>query len=166
VFIFGGVTEMEVILAFVILTVTGIALGAMGMYFSASTERTLTATIRSYIVALVVTFGIPLVLSIILNFYGNALTGIGTGITNAPVLEAFLIYLGLALASLNPIATALFSQYMLIEHQALGFQAVTLNSNGSLIPLVSPWISFAITYLIASAILLLLAMRRMNRAEA
>jgi hypothetical protein len=81
------------------------------------------------------------------------------------VLEAFLIYVGLLLTSLNPIATALFSQYMLIEHQQLGFLTVPLTSNGSLIPLVSPWISFTIIYQTAAAIMLLLAIRRMRQSE-
>jgi hypothetical protein len=116
-------------------------------------------------VALVITFGIPLVLSILLNFYGNALTGTGTGITNAPVLEAILIYLGLLLACINPITTAVFSQIMLIQYRQLAFYTVPLTSDGSLIPLMSPWIGFTIIYLTTSAILLLLSVRRMRKVE-
>jgi hypothetical protein len=164
-FLFGGVTELELVLAFVILIVTAVALGTIGMYFSSSTERTLTASVRAYTVALVITFGIPLVLSILLNFYGNALTGTGTGITNAPVLEAILIYLGLLLACINPITTAVFSQIMLIQYRQLAFYTVPLTSDGSLIPLMSPWIGFTIIYLTTSAILLLLSVRRMRKVE-
>lgn len=164
-FLFGGVSELELGMAFIILAVTAVALGTVGMFFSSSVERTLTASVRAYTVALVVTFGIPLVLSVLLNFYGNALTGVGTGIKDAPVLEAGLIYLGLLLTSLNPIATGIFTQYMLIEYRELGFVTVPLSSDGSLIPLVSPWISFTIIYLMTSAILILLSVRRMRITE-
>jgi hypothetical protein len=54
---------------------------------------------------------------------------------------------------------------MLTQKQQLGFVTVTLNSNGSLIPLVSPWVSFTIIYLITSAILIALSIRRVRRTE-
>jgi hypothetical protein len=164
-FLFGGVSELELVMAFVILVVTAVALGTVGLYFSSSVDRTLTASVRAYTVALVITFGIPLIMSLVLNFYGNALTGSGTGIANSPVLETILIYVGLLLTSLNPIATGLYTQYMLTQKQQLGFVTVTLNSNGSLIPLVSPWVSFTIIYLITSAILIALSIRRVRRTE-
>ncbi len=63
-FLFGGVTEMELVLAFIILTVTTITLGTLGIFFSAITPRTLSASIRSYVVALAVIFGIPILLSL------------------------------------------------------------------------------------------------------
>lgn len=165
-FLFGGVSELELGMAFIILAVTAVALGTVGMFFSSTVERTLTASVRAYTVALIVTFGIPLVLSVLLNFYGNALTGVGTGIKDAPILEAALIYLGLLLTSLNPIATGIFTQYMLVEYRQLGFVTVPLSSDGSLIPLVSPWISFTIIYLMTSAILILLSVRRMRDPDA
>jgi ABC-2 type transport system permease protein len=164
-FLFGGVSELELGVAFVVLSVAAVALGAVGLYFSSTVDRTLTATVRAYTVALIVTFGIPLVMSILLNFYGNALTGVGTGIKNSPVLETILIYIGLILTSLNPITTGLYSQYMLIEYRELGYVVITLNSDGSQIPLISPWISFTIIYLVLSVILILLTVRRMRHID-
>ena len=45
-FLFGGVSESELILALLVLTVSAVTLGAFGMFFSSITERTLAATIR------------------------------------------------------------------------------------------------------------------------
>lgn len=158
-FLFGGVTELEIILSFVILTVTGVALGTIGIYFSAAASRTLAASVRTYTSTLVATFALPLVLTIVLDI----LTG---GIrTLSPVVEAVLTYLDDILVSLNPIATALNTQSLLINQQEVGFWAHTLASNGSTIPRVSPWISFTIIYLVVGAILVVLAIRRMQRVE-
>ena len=44
-----------------------------------------------------------------------------------------------------------------------GFITVTLASDGSKIPLISPWIMFTLLYLIVSSLLLVLAVRRMRR---
>src|SRR5690606_6932354 len=92
-FLFGGVSELEVLLSFVILMVTAIALGTVGIYFSAVAPRTLAASVRAYTVALAVTFGVPLILSIFFGVYNNAVLGFGSTITNSPVIESLLIYL-------------------------------------------------------------------------
>ncbi len=158
-FLFGGVTEAELILAFIILTVTAIALGTVGIYFSAIAARTLSASIRAYTTTLVATFGAPLVLSILLSILTSALR------TTSPVIETVLIYLQDLLVSLNPIATALQTQQLLIDQQVMGFWTDTLSSNGSTIPRVSPWITFSIIYLVAATILVVLSIQRMRKVE-
>ena len=166
-FLFGGVTELELVIAFVVLLVTAITLGTVGIFFSAITPRTISATVRSYTVALAVTFGIPIVLSLpLLNAFVNATSGFGSGITASPVVETVMIYVGLVLVSLNPVATSLVSQQLLADQQVLGFGNLTLASDGSTIPLVSPWISFSILYLVISTILIVLAVRQTRRVEA
>src|SRR5437773_1765911 len=47
-FLFGGVTEAEIVLAFVILLVTAVALGSVGIYCSAIMQRTLSASVVTY----------------------------------------------------------------------------------------------------------------------
>jgi ABC-2 type transport system permease protein len=164
-FLFGGVTESELILAFIILAVTAITLGTVGLYFSTTVDRTLAASVRAYTVAFAVIVGIPLLMSLFLNVFNNALAGTNTGIDN-PTLEAAMIYLGAFVASINPVTAAHFSQQLLIDQQGLGFWNATLSSDGTMIPLASPWISFTIIYLVAAAVLVVLAVRRMLRAEA
>jgi hypothetical protein len=165
-FLFGGVTELELVLSFVILTVTAITLGTVGIFFSAVTPRTISASVRSYTVALAVTFGIPILLSFpLLDAFTKAVSGFGSGITISPILESIFIYIGLVLVSLNPVATSLISQQLLVERQAVGFWTVTLASDGSSIPIVSPWISFTVFYLVISTILIVIAVRQMRKVE-
>jgi len=164
-FLFGGVSEDELILAFIVLTVTAITLGTVGLFFSTTVDRTLAASVRAYTVAFTVMVGIPLVLSPLVSIFQEALVGSGTGIDN-PTLEAALIYIGAFLVSLNPITTAIASQQLLIDQQGIGFWNATLSSDGSVIPLVSPWITFTIFYMMASALLVVFAVRRMRSVEA
>lgn len=165
-FLFGGISETELILAFVILGVTAITLGSMGLFFSTVVDRTLTASIRAYTVAFGVIVGLPILLNYFINIFNNAVVGTGSNISSSAGVEAAMIYLGGFLTSLNPITTATTTQQLLIDQQTTGFWTVTLNSDGSTIPMISPWISFTIIYLIISTILMVLAVRRMRRAEA
>lgn len=162
-FLFGGVSEIEIILAFIILGITAVALGALGLFFSAWTDRTLAASVRAYMVALVVTFGVPLLLSPFLSIFNSAINNVTSGVTTSATTEALFVYIGLIAASLNPITAALFTQRVLIENQQLALFEVTL-IDGSRIPLISPWLVFVIIYISAAAILLALAVRFLNRA--
>jgi hypothetical protein len=157
-FLFGGVTEAELVLSFVILIVTAIALGTVGIYFSAAMPRTLVASVRAYSVILGVMFVAPVILATILDIINNLLF-IRAGSAISPVLEAIVRYLDLLLTSINPVATGLASQELLVNQRVLGFWSYTLRSDGSTIPLVSPWISFTIIYLTVSAVLIVLTIR-------
>ncbi len=166
-FLFGGVTELELVLSFVVLAITAVTLGTVGIFFSAITPRTLSASVRSYTVALAVTFGIPVLLSFpLLNAFVNTAIGFGSGISTSPLVETVFIYLGLVLVSLNPVATSLVSQQLLADRQVLGLWTVTLSSDGSTIPMLSPWISFTVFYLVISTVLIVLAVREMRKVEA
>ncbi|MBI5667022.1 MAG: hypothetical protein HZC41_03370 [Chloroflexi bacterium] len=158
-FLFGGVTEGELVLSFVVLTVTAITLGTVGIYFSAITPRTLTASVRSYSATLIGAFVAPIVASIVLSVVRTALG------LSSPIIEAALVYVNDFLVSLNPIATALTTQELLINRQVVGFWTDTLASNGSTIPRVSPWITFTIIYLVVSAVLVVLSIRRTRKVE-
>jgi hypothetical protein len=158
-FLFGGVSELELILSFVILMVAAITLGTVGIYFSAIATRTLSASVRAYTATLVVTFGAPLVLNLIIDILTNAARVL------SPAIETVLVYLDDLFVSINPIATALVTRQLLIDQRGIGFWTYTL-SNGSTIQRVSPWVSFTIIYLVASTILIVLAIRRMRKVEA
>lgn len=164
-FLFGGVSETELFLAFIILAVTAITLGTVGLYFSALADRTLAASVRSYTAALVVTFGAPIVLSIVLGIVRNLLYGGSTVLIASPVVEALLIYADLLLVSINPVATALTTQSQLVNSGDIGFYTQVLSSTGGSIPMISPWILFTILYLIAASVLIVLSIRRMRQVE-
>ena len=157
-FLFGGVTEAELLLSFVILLVTAIALGTVGIYFSAAMPRTLVASIRAYSVILGVMFVAPVLLSAALDIINNLLF-LRAGSALSPIMETIVRYLDLLLTSINPIAAGLSARDLLVNQNTLGLWSYTLSSDGSTIPLVSPWISFTIIYLTASAVLIVLTIR-------
>lgn len=163
-FLFGGVSESELILALLVLAVSAVTLGAFGMFFSSITERTLSATVRSYTVATAITIGLPaLALILFQGAYGNVVNNVATKISDNPTVEATLIYADMIATSLNPITATVYSQQMLIDHQQLITMRVTLSSNGATIPILSPWVLLTITYLSVTALLVWIALRRMER---
>jgi ABC-type transport system involved in multi-copper enzyme maturation permease subunit len=164
-FLFGGVTEAEVVLSFVILVVTAIALGSVGIYFSAVMQRTLTASIMTYGFALFVTLGLPLIVFVIMSLFGPLFYSM----TAPPIPVQAALYYGFgALVVTNPLATAMMTEMLLVNSQHAGFfmQTLTSGAQTAQIPLVSPWIVFTILYLVVSAILVTLAIRRVRRIEA
>jgi hypothetical protein len=74
-------------------------------------------------------------------------------------METIVRYIDLLLTSVNPIAAGLSAQDLLVNQRVLGFWSYTLRSDGSKIPMVSPWISFTIVYLTISAVLIVLTIR-------
>jgi hypothetical protein len=158
-FLFGGVGEAEVLIAFALLAVTAIALGAIGIYFSAAHDRSLTATIRSYTFIAVLLFIVPAVGSFAVTVLNEFLFNPGI-VTNQPWLEALLAYAGLLFTSLSPVTAALTTQQLLVERQAVLFWNQTLSSSGGTIPMLSPWIVYTIVYLALAALLVMAAVRR------
>ena len=163
-FLFGGVSESELILALVVLTISAITLGAFGMFFSSITDSTLSATVRSYTVAMIITIGLPIGAVILFqSAYANVINNIATNVSTNPVVETAYIYLDMLVTSLNPITATIYSQQMLIDHQQLITMRVTLSSNGTQIPILSPWVLLTVTYLSVTALLVMIAVRRMER---
>ncbi|MFQ3536653.1 MAG: hypothetical protein SNJ58_12325 [Aggregatilineales bacterium] len=164
-FLFGGVTEVEVVLAFVILSVTAITLGATGLYFSAAQDRTLLANVTTYAVTLFVTIGLPMLIFIVLAVFTSVLGANQANI--AAEVQVLLLYGVLALASTNPLMAAFFTQYWLLNKQSAVFFYETVTSVTGIIqvPLVSPWIPFSIFYLLVALILVFRTVRRVRRIE-
>lgn len=162
-FLFGGVTEMEIILSFVILVVTALLLGTVGVFFSAVTKRTLSASVMSYGFALLTVLVLPVALLVLGPTFSTTLAIYGPGLS--PVAEALIYYgVGLLIAT-NPMATLIATLFLLIDRQEIGLFNVTLVSNGQPLPLVSPWIVFVILSVLVSIILSVLTVRRVNRIE-
>jgi hypothetical protein len=95
--------------------------------------------------------------------YANVISNVATNLGNNPVTEAAYIYLDMIATSLNPITATIYSQQMLIDHQQLVFMRVTLASNGTTIPVLSPWVLLTVTYLTVTALLVMISIRRMER---
>lgn len=155
-FFFGGVTETELILALVILAVSALYFSTVGVYFSTRSRRTLSASLLTYAVTMFFTFGIPLVIGVLMLLTGFSLDDVGSS-----SLEIAALYgIGIAL-SLNPPAAALFTQYLLVNRHTIGVFSYTL-VNGDTVTLVAPWIPFTALYLTLAAVFFALAVRRLN----
>ncbi len=165
-FLFGGVSIEELILAFVILLVTAITLGTIGLYFSATLQRTQAASIATYGFALLIVVGLPLIMIVILSVLAPLFLALSGTNLSAPLRLVLTYGFGL-LVSINPLATAYLSQYLLIDQHQAGYftQVVSTGSTTLTLPLVSPWIAFSVIYLGVSAALTLAAIRRVGRIE-
>lgn len=162
-FLFGGVSEMEVILAFVILLVTSVMLGGVGIYFSATAPRTLAANVTTYAATLSITIGLPLIVFVLMALFTSLVRTLSLEVQSA------LFYVLMALVITNPLATAFTTQYFLLEQQSAWqfTQTITDLNTGvtAQIPMISPWIPFTILYLIVAAILIYRAIRRVRRID-
>jgi ABC-2 type transport system permease protein len=159
-FLMGGVTIEEVLLSVELLLVTAIAYGTVGIFFSAWTKRTLSASILTYSFALLMTLALPLGLLALLP-----VTAFGFGgFYNQPVLEGLLTYTFGLLASINPITAGVLTEIVLLQNGTAFYFTQTL-SNGAMLPLVSPWIVYTVVYLVGSVVLLSLSVRFVRRTE-
>ena len=158
-FFFGGVAETEVILSFVILTATALLFSTIGLYFSARSRRTLSASVLTYGLATFIMFGLPIVLGSVLWIVEPSLDNI----QSAQAERAVIYLLGLIIST-NPAATALMSQYILINQRTIGTFAYTLN-NGQDMTLISPWVPFTALYVILTLVFFVLAVRRVRVIE-
>lgn len=165
-FLFGGVSEGELALAFVILLVTAIALGTIGLYFSSTMKRTQAASIATYGFALLITIGLPVILVVLFSVIAPFFLALSGTSLSAPVQAALTYGFGL-LISTNPLATAYTSQYLLVNQHQIGFFTQVVSSSGVTLnlPLVSPWIVFTVFYLLLSAVLIVASIRRVGRIE-
>jgi ABC-2 type transport system permease protein len=162
-FLFGGVAEIEIALATVILAVTAVMLGALGIYYSAALPRTISANVTTYGVTLIVIMGLPLL--------GLGVTALLTPRAHLlpPAAQMALLYGLMVLIISNPLTTAFATQYWLLEKQSAGVftQLITDPISGASYqaPLLSPWIPFSVLYLIIAALLVYRAVRRVRRID-
>lgn len=156
-FLMGGVTVTEVVLSVWILVVTAVLYAAVGIYFSSTTQRTLTASVLTYAFALVMTVGLPIA------------TGVLASLTTAvqfsdqPGIELLLNYLLYATSALNPVSAAILTEINLLGGNGIFIFTESL-SDGRTFPLVSPWIPFTVIYLLATFVIMRLSVQAIRKA--
>ena len=158
-FFFGGVAETEVLLSFLILAVTALLFSTFGIYFSARSKRTLSASVLTYSVATFITFGLPILLGSIMLVFGLSFDA-----TQSDHSQAILVYIVGFILSTNPAATALMTQYLLVNRRTITTFSYTL-ANGNSITLISPWIPFTILYVLLTIVFFVLSVRRVRMIE-
>lgn len=166
-FMLGGVALEELVLSIVMLLVTALVFGAAGMFSSAVMRRTLGASVMTYAFALATTLGLPLILLMILPFLGM----VGWSNPQQWWVETAMI-LGLwLLVSLNPVAAAGMTAWILTEEQSVVMYFYGLSTAGygftpiQTLPLPSPWILYTGFYLALSLILIFLSITRVRQKD-
>lgn len=158
-FFFGGVAETEVILSFVILIVTALLFSTVGIFFSSRAHRTLSASVLTYTSVAFFTFGLPIMIGGVVLMFGFSINNV-----QSTTPQIALLYVLGAIICTNPAATALLTQYVLLNQQTIGTFTYTL-SGGETLTLISPWIPFTLLYLVLTVVFFALAVRRVHQIE-
>ncbi len=157
-FIFGGISIGEIVVGSLILLLTALNFGAVGLFFSSIVRRSRIATVLSQITTMSFTIALPIAalfaISILDSMFYNRLPR-----------SAELVYFALGWLVMigSPIATAITTEIMLIEEQTFFF--FQLSIGGSQIWVPSPWLGFTILYLFLAAAFLFLAIRVVRQPE-
>jgi ABC-type transport system involved in multi-copper enzyme maturation permease subunit len=166
-FLLGGVAVEEIVVSQIILLVTALAYGAASTFFSSVMKSTLSATVVSYAFTLLSTAGLPILFSILVPILSMFGTLVYADEPHWLILVA-LIYVGGFLVAINPIATVILSEVVLIEEQTLYFFKISLpTSAGPLqnIWLISPWVVYVLFHLLVAILGYWLSVRRVRRQE-
>jgi ABC-type transport system involved in multi-copper enzyme maturation permease subunit len=161
-FLFGGIATEEVLISTLLLLVTALTFCSMGLFLSSFIRRTLVSTALSYGCAILLVFGLPMALILGLVMFSRLIPGLSPD-TNSSFLT-FLLMVGWILVSINPIATAILSEVLFLQEQALFTFSYPLQQ-GQAFTIISPWISYSIYYMIVSLILIWLSIRFVRKVE-
>ena len=157
-FLLGGVSPIEVLLSQLLVALSAVAFALIGLYFSSLMRSTLTATIATFAVAMLLTFGLPMIAGIAGSVIGPFFFG---GPSPSWFAQALLIYAGLLLAATNLPATLIVSEVILLEEDALFFFSQTID--GHSVTLFSPWFAYISISVILSLLLYWGCVRRVRR---
>ena len=157
-FLLGGVSPIEVLLSQLLVALSAVVFALMGLYFSSLMRSTLTATIATFAVAMMMTFGLPLVAGIAASVIGPVFFG-----TPSPgwLAQALLIYAGMLLAATNLPATLIISEVILLEENALFFFSLPID--GHAVTLFSPWFVYILVHVLLAILLYWGCVRRVRR---
>lgn len=161
-FIFGGVSLGEVVVGTVILVLTALNFGAVGLFFSSLVRRARIATVLSQITTMTFTVGLPILalvsISVIEALYYNSLS-------RPP--EWLLLGLGWLIAIGSPIATAVVTEVILVNEQTLFFFNTSSSLSGfpfsAWVP--SPWLGFVLLYGALTLAFIALTVRVIKRPD-
>lgn len=164
-FFFGGVALEEVLVAFLLLSISAVVYSAIGIFVTSFMKTTLTSTVVSYVITLLLIFGTPVLLALLAATVGMVTGGVYNLTQYQQVfLEIVGVTIGYVLVAVNPASAAIASEIILIEYQSLFYTTLPL-TNGWQYPIISPWIICVIVYILLSLFLVRLSTRLVARTE-
>jgi ABC-type transport system involved in multi-copper enzyme maturation permease subunit len=153
---FGGIIVAEVLIGTLLLLVTALAAGAIGIFVSSLMRSSIASTVLTYATILLACIGLPIVAGILIAFLGAALD---IAIDDLPwIWEAALIYVGGFLLCTNPFAVPIATKLIEEEQDSLLFFTASVYGSGSTahrIPMISPWVVYTLFYVTVSMVLIL-----------
>jgi ABC-2 type transport system permease protein len=160
-FLFGGIAREEFIIANILLVVSTLATTSLGLFFSSLFKRTLVATVLAYASTIMVVFGLPIIVyAVVLSmsiYMGNA----GQ---LSPAAEVLLVVVGWLIIAINPLATAVTTEIILIQERSAFFATLPLSANENF-QVLSPWIGYSLIYLLLSILFIFLSIRFTRRVD-
>jgi ABC-2 type transport system permease protein len=161
-FVLGGVVIEELAAALIVLLVTALAFAAIGLLFSAFLRTTLSSTVLSYITALMLTIGLPVLMLISVALVESVWYDFDP--SSSWVAEAALMYLIFFVVSLSPVSAAVATEIMLEQENAMLYFWYDIDPTHR-IPIPSSWIIYIVVYLALALVLLLITVLRVRRQE-
>lgn len=155
-FLLGGLSLTELLLSQLLILIAAVTYALYGLWCSATMRTTLAATVATFGGMLFAVFGVPLLA-------GMAAVLSSSLQLSGPVIEATLLYTGLALAATNLPATLIVSEVLFLEQNTLFFFSQFLY--GTRVWLFSPWTLFIVLHVLAAAVLYGLTVRRVRRVS-
>ena len=138
-FMFGGVTIPELLVGILILVLTALAFGSIGLFYSSFINRARIATVLSQGTAMLLTFGLPVFALMSISIVQVSLFGGPSSV----VREIMLFVFGWLIAITSPVATATVTEIFLIEEQSWFFIQAPTTFN---LYIPSPWLGFIVLY--------------------
>lgn len=151
--VFGGVSLEEIVIMQLILMVTSCFFGSVGVYFSASTRRTLRANMMTY--AVIMTFIVAPFIAVFI-IAPLQIASVNTSIFTV-VTMGFV-------ATINPIIAMATTQGLMQDQQSIFLFETTLD-NGTTITLPMPWIVFTVVYMLMAIVIFWITTRRLKRID-
>jgi len=159
-FLLGGLSPIELILAEVLVLVAAVTYALYGLWCSAVMRSTLTATVATFGGMLLVVFGVPMAAFLSLMVLGIPM---GMSTFSGSLIEAILVYGGLALAAANLPATLIASEIILLQQDTLFAYSQLVSSRTLWV--ISPWILFVILHVLVAWLLYRATVRRVRRVS-
>ncbi len=159
-FLLGGLSPIELILAEALVLVAAVTYALYGLWCSAVMRSTLTATVATFGGMLLVVFGVPTAAFLFLMVLGIPM---GMSLVSGPLIEAVIVYGGLALAATNLPATLIASEVILLQENTLFAYSQLVGSRTLWV--LSPWILFIILHVLVAWLLYRATVRRVRRVS-
>jgi ABC-type transport system involved in multi-copper enzyme maturation permease subunit len=164
-FLLGGVEPTELGITLCVTLSSALLFTLIGLYVSSRSKTTVGAAVVTYAVTLGIVVGVPLASLIGSSTIELALASASTASRGGPAVAAVEALLTLAI-SVSPISAIVASQrFFALTGDVLTFVPGFFSSGGSGLTLLSPFVILTGLYLIASAVLFVLTVRRVGRVE-